>query len=460
MPTHRTLIRGGYVITMDPALGDLPSADVLIDGERIAAIAPHLAVDDCALIDARRHIVLPGFVDTHRHTWQTQLRAICADWTLGDYVSRIRFGITPAYSADDVYVGNYVGGLEALHAGVTTLLDFSHCMNSPDHADAAVQGLRDAGVRALHCYGFFAAAPNNRAFADHAQRCADFGRIARTYGGSAGGLITIGAALTEVGLVGWPETTAEVAAARQARARMVLHTGCVWGSPFTGGVEEMHQRRLLGADQVHVHCNTLTDGEWQLLADAGALVSISPETELNMGMGRLALGKCRAVGIAPTLSCDIVSLNSGDLFAQMRLALAYQRFIDNDPINQSGAMPAQLTYTARDALAWATINGADACGLGAAVGSLRAGKQADIVLLGGNGFALRPPLQPHGAVVFQATAHDVRTVLVAGKVVKRDGALIGIDLPAALTRAERSAQAVLSRARQAGADVPYTEPTN
>src|SRR5262245_60632670 len=219
MPTHRTLIRGGFVITMDPALGDLPSADVLIDGERIAAIAPHLAADDCALIDARRHIVLPGFVDTHRHTWQTQLRAICADWTLGDYFSRIRLGITPAYTADDVYVGNYVGGLEALHAGVTTFLDFSHCMNSPDHADAAVQGLRDAGVRALHCYGFFAAAPNNRAFADHAQRCADFGRIARTYGGSAGGLITIGAALTEVGLVGWPETTAEVAAARQARAR-------------------------------------------------------------------------------------------------------------------------------------------------------------------------------------------------------------------------------------------------
>ncbi|HTC23267.1 MAG TPA: amidohydrolase family protein, partial [Gemmatimonadales bacterium] len=209
-----------------------------------------------------------------------------------------------------------------------------------------------------------------------------------------------------------------------------------------------------GPDQVHVHCNTLDDEEWRLLARAGAKVSISPETELNMGMGRLAFGKCRELGIKPTLSCDIISLNSGDLFTQMRLALAYQRFMDNDPINQSGAMPAELTCTARDALAWATINGADACGLASKVGSLRPGKQADIVLLGGDSFALRPRHETAGSLVFQATPHDVRDVLVAGKIVKRDGVLVGVDLPKVLDRAERSAAEVLARVRQGARALP------
>jgi len=210
----------------------------------------------------------------------------------------------------------------------------------------------------------------------------------------------------------------------------------------------MHAHGLLGPAQVHVHCNTLDDMDWRLLADAGAKVSISPETELNMGMGRPVFGKCRAFGIAPTLSCDIVSLASGDLFTQMRIGLAHQRFTDNDVTNQSGAMPDALTYSARDALRWATINGAAACGLDAEVGSLRPGKQADLILVGGDSFTMRPRPETAGSLVFQATPHDVRTVLVAGKIMKRDGVLVGVNLPTVLARAEASADAVLARVRQ------------
>ena len=446
MNTERTWIRGGYVLSMDEELGDLPIGDVLVEGDRIAAVSHHLEVDDARVIDAQGHIVMPGFVDTHRHTWQTQMRGICADWTLNDYFLGIRLAISPAYSPEDVYVGNYVGALEALNAGVTTIVDFSHCNNSPEHADAAVEGLRTAGIRALHCYGFFASAPDPR-FPDHVARRADFVRIVRTYS-STGSLLTIGAALTEVGSIPWSDTVAEVEVAREAHARIVTHTGCVWGSLITGGVKEMHAFGLLGPEQIHVHCNTLSDDDWHLLARAGAKVSISPETELNMGMGRLALGKCRAFGIRPTLSCDIVSLNSGDLFSQMRLALAYQRFADNDPINQRGAMPQTLTCSARDALRWATCNGADACGLELQIGSLRPGKSADIIVVGGDSFAGHPRHDAAGSVVFQATSQDVRYVLVAGRTVKRDGSLIGVDLCRTLARAEQSAEAVLARVRQ------------
>src|SRR5947207_5652847 len=191
MVTERVLIRGGYVLTMDPELKDLTVGDVLVEGDRIAAIAPHLDASDAQVVDTRGCIVMPGFVDTHRHTWQTQMRALCADWTLTDYFLGMRLAISPAYSADDVYRGNFVGALEALNAGVTTLLDFSHCNNSPDHADAAVKGLRDAGIRALHCYGFFASQPSNPAFPSHDSRRADFDRIVRTYA-SADALVSIG----------------------------------------------------------------------------------------------------------------------------------------------------------------------------------------------------------------------------------------------------------------------------
>jgi cytosine/adenosine deaminase-related metal-dependent hydrolase len=450
----RTLIRGGYVMTMDDRLGDLPVADILCEGETIVAIAPSIEAADAEVIDAAGTIVMPGFVDTHRHTWQTQMRGICANWTLGDYFSGMRLSISPAYAAEDVYIGNYLGAVEAIDAGVTTILDFSHCNNSPEHADAALAGLADARIRALHCYGFFASSPRNPRFPTHASRLADFERLRRAHG-SPQGLVTIGSALTEVAMIPWTQTTAEIEATRRCDARMVLHTGCQWGSVLTMGIKQMHAHSLLGPDQVHVHCNTLDETEWKMLAGAGAKVSISPETELNMGMGRPVVGKCTAHGMRPTLSCDIVSLNSSDLFTQMRLALASARADDNDVLNRSGRMPETLTYTVRDALRWATIHGAEACGLDDRTGSLVPGKQADIVVIGGSGSAaMRPHADPAANVVFQATARDVRDVFIAGNRVKSAGELVGVDMPALLARAEQSAAAILATVRRKSPGLP------
>src|SRR6476660_366584 len=151
--TDRFVIRGGAVLAGDPGKGHVEPADVLIAGGRIAAIAPGIGGDDVPVIDARGTLVIPGFVDTHRHTWQTAMRGVCADWTLLDYFRGIRLQISGAYDAPDVYAGNYVGALEALDCGVTSLLDFSHCIHTPAHADEAVRGLREAGVRGVFAYG-------------------------------------------------------------------------------------------------------------------------------------------------------------------------------------------------------------------------------------------------------------------------------------------------------------------
>ncbi len=163
MSTQRTLIRGGHVLSMDPAIGELPQGDVLIEDGVITAVEPSVGDVDAEVIDATGHIVAPGLIDTHRHTWQTQMRALCADWTLTDYLFGIRFSVSPAYTAEDVHLGNLLGAVDALESGVTTILDFSHCNNTPDHADAAVTGLRDAGIRAVFGYGLLREQPDGPA---------------------------------------------------------------------------------------------------------------------------------------------------------------------------------------------------------------------------------------------------------------------------------------------------------
>ena len=453
MDVPRTLLAGGTVVSLDTDIGTLP-ADVLIEDGRIAAVAPDLQAGtiDAEVLDVTGMIVAPGTIDTHRHTWQTQLRGLCGDWTLTDYFNGIRLLASPNYTPDDVRIGNLAGALEALEAGVTTILDFSHCMNTPDHADAAIEGLVASGIRAVHCHGFFESSPLASRFGDHAARVQDFARVAG--GRSWNDRVRLGVALTETGLVPWRDTRAEIRAARDASALVAAHTGCVWGSRVTTGVRELAAEGLLGADQVHVHCNTLDPDEFALLAEAGAAVSCSPETELNMGMGRLAIDACLQHGIPPTLSCDIVSLNSGDLFTQLRLAIAYQRSVDNDVAHRAGAMPERLAVRAADALRWAAPNGADALGLGDVVGSITPGKEADVIVVGGPGLAAGPVIEPEATLVFQGSAATVRHVFVAGEFVKRDGELVGVDVARLRQDVDASAAAILDRMQAESPTLP------
>lgn len=268
----------------------------------------------------------------------------------------------------------------------------------------------------------------------------------------------MGIALTEVGLLPFELTKAEVDSARELDALMVAHTGCSWGSSITGGIRELHMHGLLGPDQVHVHCNCLTSHEFDLLARTDAKVSISPETEIGMGMGHPVFRQCLSRGMMPSLSCDIVSLNSGDMFAQMRLGLGFQRCMDNDPLNAAGRMPETLELSVRDAIGWATVNGAEAMGLGSRTGSLAPGKQADVIVVGGSSLNVTPRPEMVGSIVFQANASNVGHVLVGGRVVKRDGALVGVDVAAARRLAEESQERIFSGVLADGPLLPAPVP--
>jgi 5-methylthioadenosine/S-adenosylhomocysteine deaminase len=445
----RVLLRSGYVLSMDTALGELASADVLIEDGVIGAVAEHLECAEAEVLDVSGHVVMPGFVDTHRHTWQTPFRGVCADWTLAQYFLGIRMSISPNCSAADVYAGNYVGALEALDAGVTTILDFSHCNNTPDHADEALRGLRDAGIRAVFAYGYYPAPTAAPVFADHEQRLADARRV-REELRSDDALVTMGIALTEVGLLPFEQTIAEARSARELGVPSVLHTGCNWGSLATEGVPELDHHHLLTADQVHVHCNTLDSRNLRRLAENDCKVSSSPETELQMGMGHPIIGRALELGMRPSLSCDVMSSNSGDMFSQMRLGLQFERCMRNDAFNARNEMPDSLDLTVRDALRWGTANGAHAIGLEDRIGSLTPGKRADVIVISGSALNMAPMADPVGCLVSQANASNVRHVLVDGRFVKRDGELVGVDLGHATGLAETARERVLGAVTQAG----------
>jgi cytosine/adenosine deaminase-related metal-dependent hydrolase len=340
---HRIVIANGYVLSMDAAIGDIEHGSVLVEGSRIVAVERDLGSVDAEVIDAAGGVIMPGFVDTHRHTWQTALRGICADWTLMDYFLGMRSTLSPHYAAEDVYVGNYVGALEALDAGVTTILDFSHCNNTPEHADKAIQGLADAGIRATFAYGYFAPPQAEPHFSSHEMRLEDSRRVHRELDARPGDLLTMGISLTEPGLIPFQDTQREVETARDLGVVMATHTACIWGLP--SGLDQFAHCGLLGPDIVHVHCNACTERDWQLLQRSDGKISVTPETEMQMGMGHPPIRKAIDAGLVLSLSCDVMSSNSGDMFTQMRLGLQDARALDNDRHHRLRTDPTELSAT-------------------------------------------------------------------------------------------------------------------
>ena len=228
---------------------------------------------------------------------------------------------------------------------MTTILDFSHCNVTPEHADRALQGLLDAGIRAVFAYGYFAPPVADPHFTSHAMRLEDSRRVARDLDALPGDLVTMGISLTEPGLIPFADTRREVETARELGVRMATHTGCVWSLPT--GLDQFAAHGLLGPDIVHVHCNTCSAREWELLRASDAKISTSPETEIQMGMGHPPIARALDLGLTLSLSCDVMSGNSGDMFSQMRMGLQFARCMDNDVLQRAARRRARRSPTPR-----------------------------------------------------------------------------------------------------------------
>ena len=420
----RILLKGGTVVTVDPNLGDISDGDVLIEGDTIAEVGTDLSAD-AEVIDATGNIVIPGFVDSHRHTWETAIRNCAPNATLDDYFVEVLDSFAPLYRPEDVYASNLAGALECINAGITTLLDWSHINNTPDHPDAAVRGLQESGIRAVYAYG-----SANTSLAGYWFNSSisipsdDVGRVRSTYFSSDEGLLTMALATRGPGFCQEDVVREEWGMARDLGLPITIHIAMGKLAGKWSMLKQLDDLGLLGADTTYIHSCYLTDEEWELVAKSKGTISIAPQVEMQMGHGWPPVAKARSYGLRPSLSIDVVTTVPGDMFTEMRCAFAAERWRSNDSVWKNEDPLPQDALTARDMLTMATLDGAHVVGLESKTGSLTPGKKADVVMIDGHAPAIAPVIDPVGAVVLSADTSNVDTVIVGGEIRKRDGRLL------------------------------------
>ena len=424
----RVVLQGGHVLSMDPTIGDVFDGDVLVEDGRIAAVGQSIDAGDAEMIDTTGCIVMPGFIDSHRHTWETVIRGIAPDVSLAGYFEIVLDQLAPAYRPEDVYAGNYLGALEAIDAGITTLLDWSHISNTPAHADEAIRGLQDARLRAVYCYGNPNTSLADWWYTSELEAPEDIRRVREQYFSSDDGLITLAMGTRGPGFCTPEVVKHDWELARDIGAPISVHVGM---GPHAGRfsmVSQLDDLGLLGPDTTYIHCNYLSDDEFRLIAETGGKISIAPSVEMVMGHGTPPTAKALAHGLRPSLSIDVVTTVPGDMFTQMRFMFASDRLLSHEAAFAAGNEEEPRLLTSREVLEFATIEGARVCGLHERTGSLTPGKRADLVVIRCDHTNTYPVIDPVSTVVHQADTRNVDTVMIDGRIVKRDGRLVDADL--------------------------------
>ena len=422
-PGQPVVFRGATVLTMDDAHHVLANADVLITGETIAAAGPSLQVPaGTAEIDASGGILMPGMIDTHRHMWQTAMRGYGADWTLTQYFvwNYLQWG--KSFRPQDIYAGNLLSAIEAIDAGVTTTVDWSHNLQTVEHAEAAVDALQEVPGRWVLAYGNIQAAPWEWSAAPEFR---DF--VSRRFGSGNDMLGFQMAFDVPPASPDFPEKAAfEVA--RDLGVPVTTHAG-VWKVTTDEGIRLMYEHGFMTPQTIYVHAASLSADSYHRIAATGGHASLSTESEQSAGQGYPPTWKLRQHGIGVSLSMDTSVWWSADLFSAMRATLSADRAREHLEAHARDETVTHHQLRAEQVVDWATRGGARALGLDSVTGSIEAGKKADLVLIKNDASPVMfPLLNPYGHVVFQAQRGDVHTVVINGRVVKYGHQLAGADL--------------------------------
>jgi 5-methylthioadenosine/S-adenosylhomocysteine deaminase len=471
IPGRRYVIRGGSVMSMDPKVGNFARADVLVEGKKIIAVGPNLHAGNAGEIDAGGRIVMPGFIDTHHHQFETALRSFLADGVLINdgsgspsgsttYFEFVLLKFAPVYRPQDVYINELFGGLSQLDDGVTTVHDVSQIHHSPQHSDAAIKALFDTGRRAA--FGYFESAGANILGTNPGNKYpTDAPRIKSQWFSSSdqlvhmimGGEVYLSNATTDLSWTIGRQLDLQIAAHILSPFQIRPIFDNLTATPGTGGNGHIG----IGPDNLFIHMTGMADAAWQKVKDVGAQVSIAFPIEMNMRHGTPPIIKMQSLGMEPSLSVDVECTMTADFFTQMRVAMNLQRALVNEMILEQGNFyppqqwptPAPGTpplLTTRDVLRYATMNGAKALRLDNKVGSLTPGKEADIIILDATAINVAPLNQVPGAVVSLMDRTNVETVIVAGKVRKWKGRLLDVDLPRLRHQLEASRDYIFSKA--------------
>jgi 5-methylthioadenosine/S-adenosylhomocysteine deaminase len=411
-PNRRILVKGGTIVSLGRQVGDFEQGDVLIQGKRIVAVAHNIESSGAQVIDASNTIVIPGFVDAHRHSWEGQLRRINPNApTLAAYSAATHLSFAKSYRPQDMYAGNLITALGCIDAGITCIIDNSHNARSARHSDEAIRALLDSGIRAVHASG----APQAGDW-EH-QWPQDLERLKKQYFASDDQLVTLR-------MFSGPDRDNWMLA-----RRLGLRITTEFNGPRAAEViEPFFVDKLVGPDNTFNHCGALPDGTWRHIHDAGVSVNVCPRSDSQYGLGEGIPGFQRALdhSIKPGFSIDNETSYGTDMFTEMRVAFHIQRAIAaNRKLN--GDLNAPTPVSARAVLECATVNGAACAGLSSKIGTITPGKEADIVLIRTNEINLYPSNNAIGTVVSAADSRNVDTVIIGGRVRKFRGKIIGLE---------------------------------
>ncbi|MGX9965178.1 amidohydrolase family protein [Roseomonas sp. F4] len=446
-PARPILLRGALILSMDPAIGDLPSGDILIERGAIRAVAPSIpAPEGAEVIEAAGRIAMPGMVNGHIHLAQSMQRGLSTEHSFGGYFQTIVLRHSNRMTPADVQLADQAGALEQIAAGVTTVMDWSRETMSPDHADAALAGLDAAGIRAVLAYtappipqGGDAAAINGRMIA-HARSL-----LARR----AEGLVRIWTCLQGPDFMPLAPALADMKRLAELGVPIAIHTGAaIYPNRKTRLLAQLDAEGLLNERLQIVHSNTHEADEYKLAAEKGVMLCSTPEVEMRMGHGHPAMFQAAAAGMKVAVGTDIPSMVGGGILPQLRVAMAAELHRINVAALAAGqGVPATPPVTARQMLEFATIGGARGLGLDRLTGSLTPGKRADILLVRADSPLTAPRSDPAGLVLLQAGPGDIETVIVDGRIRKRDGRLVDPGAAALFTRLQARAEEMAAAAR-------------
>jgi cytosine/adenosine deaminase-related metal-dependent hydrolase len=428
------LIRGGYVMTMDPKLGNLADADVHVRNGEIVAVGKSLAAPGAEVIDGRDMIVLPGLVETHWHVWNSLLRGFSGmSKETGYFPTSVNF--SKVYTPEDMYQAARFACAEALWGGVTTLHDQCHNVRNPAYAEASLRGFRDMNIRARFAYGFFWGMPITQTI--------DLADLRRLHGSwekySNDGLLDLGIfwrgpifGTTAVPAAVYRE---EYAVCKQLNIPMSMHIAST--SDRHGQVELLDKENLLGKDVLLIHGLGFTPAEVRAVARTDSRVSIAPTSEMRMGYGMPLIPELLDAGVTVALSVDSVAITGNlDFFGIMKIV----HDIAHTKMKSETALPAQKV------IEMATIGGARALNLDHRIGSLTPGKRADVIMVSTRHPNMGVFTDPAQLIVQAASPENVDTVMVDGRIVKSGGRFASIDMGNIISGARASLAGIRQRA--------------
>ena len=435
---RRTLIKGGTVLSMDGRVGN-QVGDVLLEGPKIVEVAARIDAPDAAVIDASGHIVMPGFIDAHSHQFETALRSFLADGILindgrpesaHNYYESVLQKLSMGYRPQDVYINELFAGVAQIDAGVTAVMDISQIHHSPEHSDAAIEGLRAAGRRAV--FGYF------EGWGEKTKYPGDAKRIREQHFASSDQLLTMFMG-GEIYLPGYEEAWK---VGRDLGLPIALHVVATFGMQPT--FDELAKTGKFGPDCFFIHMTGMSEIGWKAAADAGAHVTLAVPIEMHMRHGTPPIQKALDLGMSLSLSTDVECTMTADMFTQMRGVMTLQRMFANELALQGKEFPKLMSVW--DALNLATMGGARGLKIEAKAGSLTPGKDADIILLDATALNVTPLNHAPGAVVTLMERSNVSTVLCGGQIKKWRGAIIGYDIPKLRAELEASRDYVFAAA--------------